>query len=218
MRGCSWYHSVTCGRAQKQEGGHINKDSTGASDSRLIVLVHGAYLVCACAASAALSPFVDQLGLTDHAIMRDLSPMRAVQARHSGRSWRRRARRPGNLSHAAISGITAAIVARWALSHGDRWSGWGASGHPIRSLVCLRGGHGITLLWHQALSCQSVRTPHGVRRLIGQGTPGSLWRELPCAARRLLAPWHPAIAWRQTCVPTSSISDLYRGISLLDSC
>ena len=67
---------MTCGRAQKQEGGHINKDSTGASDSRLIVLVHGAYLVCACAASAALSPFVDQLGLPDHAIMRDLEPLR----------------------------------------------------------------------------------------------------------------------------------------------
>ena len=110
-----WDQSVTCGRTQKQEGGHINKDATGASASRLIVLVHGAYLLCACAARAAPSPLVDQLGLPDHAIMRDLSPLRAVQVRHSGRSWRRRARRLGNFSHAPISGITAASMARWAL-------------------------------------------------------------------------------------------------------
>jgi hypothetical protein len=55
VRGCSWYHGVTCGRAQKQEDGHSNKDSTGASASRLIALVHGAYLFGACAASAALT-------------------------------------------------------------------------------------------------------------------------------------------------------------------
>jgi hypothetical protein len=47
------------------------------------MLVHGAYLLCACAASAALSPFVGQLGLTDHAILRDLAPMRAS----GGLSW-----------------------------------------------------------------------------------------------------------------------------------
>src|SRR5205823_9258144 len=37
------------------------------------------------------------------------------------------------------------------------------------------------------------------------GALGSAWREPPCAARRLQAPWPPATTWQQTRVLTSAL-------------
>ena len=71
------------GPAQNRGRGRIDKDSTGASASPLIVLGHGAYLLRAGAASVALSPLVDQRGLTGYAIMPVLSPTWASR----GLSW-----------------------------------------------------------------------------------------------------------------------------------
>jgi hypothetical protein len=195
-----------CGRTQKQQGGHINKDATGASASPLIVLVHGAYLLCACAARAALSPFVDQLGLPGHALMRDLSLLRAVQARHSGRSWRRRARRPGTLScpdkrryrsqrgtmgalHTVVDGLVGAPP---AIQSGLSSAYAVAMASPSFGLRLSRANQCGRLAGCDDVCHRGSQEACGVSRRAAHGG--------------LPAPWHPATTGQQSRVPTSSIS------------